>query len=225
MATRAEFESAIDALLSHPLGVNRYPRGKQYGGKVYEAYVFSLCVKAARELGANVELRGIQSSAKPFLFRGAPGRIYSKFNNFGYAKFQLNGKKFEIHCSIEYEGRSGMSHELDVSILRSIDAQRCREGLTSPKAASLVVALECKYYGGSLPKESARTFVGLIDDMGRNFRLSGLCSNSWNRDIGLYFSPKRRPYSHFGLGPLNTNAETRFLEQAKIELEKLAPSP
>ena len=75
MATRAEIESAIDNLLSHPLGVKRFPRGRRYGGKIYEAYVFSLCVKAARELRASVELRGIHSPASPFLFRGAPGQI------------------------------------------------------------------------------------------------------------------------------------------------------
>lgn len=46
MATVAELERAIDAMLDHPLGVQQYQLARTVEGKVYEAYVFTLCLRA-----------------------------------------------------------------------------------------------------------------------------------------------------------------------------------
>ena len=73
MATKAELVAAIDKLLSHPLGVQRFPREKRIAGKIYEAYVFGLCLQAVRDLDASVNLIGINGPANPFIFRGSPG--------------------------------------------------------------------------------------------------------------------------------------------------------
>lgn len=122
VATVAELERAIDAMLDHPLGVQQYQLARTVEGKVYEAYVFTLCLRAVRELGVTPMLRGVQGAPNPFIFRGAPGQIHSISRNYGYAVFLLNGNPFEIHAGVEFWGTSGMTHELDVCIMRGDDA-------------------------------------------------------------------------------------------------------
>jgi hypothetical protein len=65
------------------------------------------------------------------------------------------------------------SREVDVCIIRANDADRCRQDPDDPPAASLVAGWECKFYAGNLQKGLGRSFVGLMDDMGSNPRLSG----------------------------------------------------
>lgn len=224
MATLTDLENAIDALLNHPLGAGWYQLVRQIEEKAYEAYVFGLCLRAVRELGASPVLRGISGPPLPFIFRGAPGQIHSNSRNFGYAEFSLNGYDFEIHAGVEFEGTSGMTHEIDVCIMRAEDARRCRQDPNDPRAASLIAGWECKFYAGNLQKGLGRAFVGLMDDMGQNVRLSGFCSNSMHPQLAEYFSPRRRPHPHFKLTPLEPSNEEIFVNQLKGQLMKLTVS-
>lgn len=221
MATLADLENAIDALLNHPLGVGQYQLVRRVEEKAYEAYVFGLCLRAVRELGVTPILRGISGTPAPFVFRGAPGQIHSTSRNFGYASFTLNGYDFEIHAGVEFKGTSGMTHELDVCIMRAMDARACRFQPDDPPAASLIAGWECKFYPGSLQKVLGRAFVGLMDDMGTNVRLSGMCSNSEHPQLRDYFQPQRRPHPHFRLTPLFQSNENIFVNQIKGELKKM----
>ena len=210
MATREDLKNAIDTLLDHPLGVQQYKLSRAGEGKAYEAYIFSLCLRAVRELKVEPVLQGVRGAPNPFIFRGAPGQIHSMSRNYGYAAFKLNESSFEIHAGVEFRGNSGMTHELDVCIMRGDDARKCRDHPDDPLPASLVGVWECKFYAGSLKKESGRAFVGLMDDMGTNVRLSGFCSNSVHSQLREYFRPKRRPHPHFKLTPLHPSNENIF---------------
>lgn len=221
MTTLTELQKAIDELLDHPLGVGWYTLVRPVEEKAYEAYVFGLCLRAVRELEAVPVLRGISDQPNPFLFRGAPGQIHSNVRNYGYAEFSLNGENFEIHVDVEFQGTSGMTHELDVCIMRADDAVRCRRQPDDPPAASVIVGWECKFYAGNLQKALGRTFVGLIDDMGSNLRISGLCSNADHPQLRHYLKPARRPYPHFLLTPQNKSNEQIFVNQIKSELKKM----
>ena len=221
MATLAELENAIDALLDHPLGLHQYQLNWHVTEKAYEAYVFCLCLRAAREIGVTPVLFGINGTPDPFIFRGAPGQIHSQAQNFGYAGFSVNGEAFEVHAGVEFRGTSGMTHELDVCIMRATDAARCRWQPDDPPAASLVAGWECKFYAGNLEKVLGRAFVGLMDDMGTNARLSGFCSNSMHPQLKNYFQPQRRPHPHFHLSPLDTSNENIFVNLIKAELKKM----
>jgi hypothetical protein len=223
MASLQDLENAIDALLNHPLGISQYQLIRHVEEKAYEAYVFGLCLRAARELGVTPVLRGNTGTPAPFVFRGAPGQIHSTGRNYGYAEFTLNGIDFEIHAGVEFEGTSGMMHELDVSIMRASDARSCRTPQTpgDPPAASLIGGWECKFYSGNLGKGLGRAFVGLIDDMGTNFRLSGFCSNSFHPQLRDYFQPQRRPFPHFQLTPLEPSNQDIFVNLIKAELKKM----
>ncbi|MGA2912569.1 MAG: hypothetical protein ABSE07_03540 [Methanoregula sp.] len=221
MPTLQDLEIAIDNLLIHPLGISRFELVQRVGEKAYEAYIFALCLRAVRELNATPVLRGITGTPDPFIFRGGPGQIHSRMRNYGYIEFELNGHFFEIHAGVEFKGTSGMTHELDVCLMRSDDAQQCRQQPDDPPAASLVGCWECKFYAGDLSKVHGRAFVGLTDDMGSNYRLSGLCSNSDHVQLRNYLKPKARPYPNFRLTPLNPSNEDIFVNQLKAELKKM----
>jgi hypothetical protein len=220
MATLSDLESAIDALLNHPLGLGQYQLIRQVEPKAYEAYIFGLCLRAVRELNVTPVLRGITGTPTPFIFRGAPGQIYSTARNYGYAEFSINGQNFEIHAGVEFQG-ARMTHELDVCIMRAEDAIQCRQQPDDPPSASLIGGWECKFWAGTLDKSLGRTFVGLVDDMGTNLRLSGLCSNSAHPQLRNYFEPQRRPYPHFCLTPLDASNEDVFVNLIKAELKKM----
>ncbi len=226
MATLADLENAIDSLLDHPLGAGQYQLVRRVEAKAYEAYLFGLCLRAVRELGATPVLRGITGPPTPFIFRGGPGQIHSTGKNFGYAEFSLNGHEFEIHAGVEFRGTSGMTHELDVCIMWAVDARKCRNPPTrnDPPAASLVGGWECKFYAGNVDKGLGRAFVGLIDDMGSELRLSGFCSNSVHPQLRQYFQLKRRPHPHFHLTPLEPSNESIFVNQLKGALKKMTAS-
>ena len=227
MATLQDLENAIDNLLNHPLGAGHYMLAHHVEEKAYEAYVFSLCIRATRELGVTPVLRGINGTPNPFIFRGAPGQIHSQGKNFGYVEFTLNNYDFEIHAGVEFKGTSRMTHELDVCIMRASDAIVCRSPLTldDPPAASLIGCWECKFYSGNLDKRLGRAFVGLIDDMGSNIRLSGLCSNTQHPQLRDYFQPQRRPFPHFHLTPLQPSNEDIFVNMNRLIVRRQKTAP
>jgi hypothetical protein len=226
MATLQDLENAIDALLQHPAGGGNFQLVKRVKDQAYEAYVFGLCLRAVRELGVVPTLRGISGAPTPFIFRGRPGQIHSTYRNYGFAEFTLNGHEFEIHGGVEFQGTSGMTHEIDVCIMRAEDARNCRAAATrsDPPAASLIAGWECKFYSGTLDKAHGRTLVGLLDDMGSNYRQSGLCSNSSHPQLRNYFRPQRRPYPHFDLTPFEPSNENIFVNQLKGDLKKMTAS-
>lgn len=224
MATLQDLEHAIDALLNHPLGAGNYQLVRRVEEKAYEAYIFGLCLRAVRELGAAPVLRGIQGAPHPFIFRGGPGQIHSQFRNYGYAEFTLNGNDCEIHAGVEFKGTSDMTHELDVAIMRASDAIACRQTPDDPPSASLIAGWECKFYTGTLDKALGRQFVGLVKDLGSNLRIDGLCSNVGSPQLKLYLRPRERPYPHFLLTPLVPSHENIFVNQLKGELRKMTAS-
>ena len=221
MATLADLQNTIDALLAHPSGPGSYQLIQPVEEKAYEAYVFGLCLRAVRELGVQPLLRGISAVPNPFVFRGAPGQIHSTHRNYGYASFSLNQQEFEIHAGVEFVGTSGMTHELDVCIMRAEAAQACRQQPNDPAASNVFGAWECKFFDQSLDKHLARAFVGLVDDLGTNIRLAGFCSNRTHTQMRDYFQPQRRPYPHLLLTPLDPTSERRFVGVLSAELKKM----
>lgn len=222
MATLADLQNAIDRLLRHPLGARNYTLLPVCEAKAYEAYVFGLCLRAVRTLRVRPLLLGIAGLPNPFVFRGAPGQIHSRFRNYGYARFTLSGEEFELHAGVEFRGVSGMTHEVDVGIMRAAEADACRLNPDDPPSASLIGVWECKFYDSPLNKGLARAFVGLLDDLGNNVRLEGFCSNMTHVQMPDYFQPKKRPYPHLRLSPLDRDSEARFVHDLAAELKKMA---
>ena len=224
MATLQDLQDAIDALLALSVGGTPYQLARPVESEAYEAYVFGLCLRAVTELGTTAVLRGINSPPTPFIFRGSPGKIWAHGKNFGYAVFVLNGEEYEIHAGVEFKGVSGMTHELDVCIMKAKEAHRCRQPLPSrgdPANTSVVGGWECKFLS-RLDKVHGRAFVGLLADMGTGARIRGICSNRAHAGLKKYLKPPGRPYHHFDLTPLNPAAEDNFVDRLKAELRQIA---
>ena len=85
------------------------------------------------------------------VFRGAPGAMASRAQDFCYIDCTLGPKQFEIHVDVIYEGQSGANHEIDVSICLRSHAQDIRGSGRTPRTnKNLIAAIECKFYE-SLP--------------------------------------------------------------------------
>lgn len=161
-------QSAIEQLLDLPAAHQLLQLNSNTCERAFEAYVFSLCCEAARRAGGTAELVGILSGVQPatVVFRGAPGGMASRDQDFVYAQCTLSQRRFEVHVDVEYQGTSGALHEIDVSICDEDHATAVRNTNATPKAKGhkLLMAFECKFYERSPGVALGRTFVGLVSD-------------------------------------------------------------
>jgi len=224
MATLADLQNAITVLLGLP-GV---PGVLQLNGatreRAFEAYVFSLLVSAIQQAGGTAVVHGRNSGPDPVpvVFRGGPGLLGSSAQDFAYALCQLDGKDFEIHVDVQYEGGSGAIHELDVSIYDHDAAERVRQTPNVfAKTGKLYGGFECKFYDSTLGTTLGRTFVGLVDDCG-TLQIRAFATNGLSQSLVRYFSPKKRPDRFFRLSPLRPVEEADFVSFVKRVLGKWA---
>ena len=133
---------------------------------LYEAYIFSLILEAARSEGANVNYVNRDGSTPTvFTFRTSPGRIWSPLP-YTYAVLEFQGKPtLEAHIGIYASGKSKVTHECDVAVLLQTEAETCRQGRGHPRSSKVVIAIECKYYSTNLSLGQARGFIGLASDL------------------------------------------------------------
>jgi hypothetical protein len=163
--------------------------------RAYEAYVLALCVEAVRNAGGTAILTGIQTGPNPTIvvFRGAPGDMASTKQDFCYADCVLGPKRFEIHADVVYEGQSGASHEIDVSIyLRSIPCERRQSGRAARTNKYLIATIECKFYQSTPGMALARTFVGLVRDCSKN-RIDAFACNQSSPGLDSFLSTTGHP--------------------------------
>jgi hypothetical protein len=228
MATQQELNeliSSIDVLLSLQAAQQLLQLNSNTCERAYEAYVLSLCAEAVRRGGGAAILRGINSGVNPspVVFRGAPGSMASRNQDFAYMDCELQKKKFEIHVDVEYQGTSGALHEIDVSICSKehADAVRSTNGTPKAEGKKLLVALECKFYEETPGVALGRTFVGLVSDCG-TLRFSAFVANLPSEKLKMYFSKKSRPEPFLGIIPTYPDSENRFISNVQQALLKWA---
>jgi hypothetical protein len=155
---------------------------KDKGYDLYEAYLFALIVKAAREIygATNVQYEipgvGVTSTVR---LRTSPGSIYSPGSP-GYTHAAISvdpGRDVEVHLGIYVAGSSNVPHECDLAVLDAAEASTARTAGIAPKAGKLLLAVEAKYYAANLPLRLAREYLGLHGDLG-NVAERMLVSNS-----------------------------------------------
>jgi hypothetical protein len=146
----ADLLNAVSTLLNLPATKQLLQLNSNTCERAYEAYVLSLCMEAVQRAGGTANLRGILSgqNPNPIVFRGAPGSMASTNQDFAYVSCTLRGKRFEIHVDVEYQGTSGASHEIDVSVCDEAHCNAVRQINGTPKAdgSRLLMAFECKFY-------------------------------------------------------------------------------
>ena len=219
MAAINDLLTAIHALLGHPSLSAVLQLNSNTRERAFECYVFALVVRAVRQAGGTVELRGILSGPNPdpLVFRGSPGHLGSRAQDFCYARCTLEGKEFEVHVDVEYVGTSGATHEIDVSLCDQAvgDAVRQTPGIL-PNTRGLRAAIECKFYDSRLTTALGRTFVGLVSDCGSLVHKT-FVTNGQSAALAAYFSKRDRPQPFFAVSPLiadNQDRLVRVIEQA-----------
>jgi hypothetical protein len=180
--------------------------------RAFEAYIFSLVLRAVRNAGGTVTVVGIQSgpNPKPIVFRGGPGEMSSHAQNFAFAQCVLSGRSFEVHVDVQYQGTSGATHEIDVSIFDGDRARAIRFSGAIPGVRHLFGAIECKFYDSALGTALGRAFVGLVNDCG-TLRVNSFVTNGQSTGLARYFSHGRRPQPFFDLSPLRPGTANRFV--------------
>lgn len=139
---------------------------------LYEAYIFSLVIRAAFNEGAAPEQRGsltFRDSGDHFtthlLFRRSPGQIYTTTQPYTHAVIEFEGKPLlEVHIGIKVVGRLKVARECDIAVLYRDKAIECRAKRRTPKASELVLAIECKHIE-ELELSAASEFIGLTSDL------------------------------------------------------------
>lgn len=220
MATFDQLSAAVDSILSSSTGSNTLSQfNSATRGHVFEAYVFSLVLQAVVDAGGSVVIKGILSgdNPSPIMFRGGPGQMSSRTQDFSFAECSINGHEFEVHVGVQYVGTSGALHEIDVSIFDHDRAEQIREDRVIPNTRNLRAAIECKFYDSSLGVNLGRTFVGLVSDMG-GLKIKSFATNGRNKGLAEYFSKSGRPSPFFALTPLNPDVVNRFVKSLEQDL-------
>lgn len=196
MAIRKDLLTDINATLLGATGGGYKTRAAI--SDIYEVYILSLVIKAARAEGAIISYRDANDHpTSKFVFRTGPGFIFSRDptrRKFTHAVLAFPGKDpLEAHVGIYIAGNSGVLHECDVSVIDLNEAQKCRLSVpanASPRARKVLLATECKFYKSGLRLNLARSFVGLTADFsGKPFYF---VANTSSASIA---GTKRRPRS------------------------------
>jgi hypothetical protein len=141
------------------------------GSDLFEAYIFTLILQAARSEGATVSYETVFGAAPTqFYFRTSPGHIYSTRHPYTHAVIDFGRRPpLEAHLGILVSGRSQVLHECDVAVLDRAEAQECRQNRTEPRSRTLTLSAEAKFYTTTLGLDLARSYIGLISDLTASF--------------------------------------------------------
>src|SRR5689334_9838992 len=156
---------------------------KSASNDVFEGYIWSLIVQAARNEGADIRYEDvIGNSTTNLCFRTSPGNIFSRAHMYTHAVISFPGHPaLESHIGIKVAGKSKLLHECDIAVLYRDEARSCRREYVHPHAHAIVLAAECKYYASTLPLDLGRSFLGLAGEIHKDGRY--FISNSTSRSV------------------------------------------
>ena len=196
----ADLLSKIASVLAHTVAPNLTSSSE--GDDLYEAYIWSIVIEAAKNKGANVAFRDVSGNqvTTDFFFRSSPGELWWHSHPYCHAEIHFDGcPTLEAHTGIYVSGRSNVRHECDVAILHKSESDVCRNNHVLPRSSKVVLAIECKYYVNSKPGLAlGRGFLGLREEIQRDNRFFIAISHSKSvekllakhtRDFDLMFTP------------------------------------
>jgi hypothetical protein len=150
MTIRANLLADVQNALSAAITPNLTSASR--GDDLYEAYVWSAVVQAARNKGATVIFKTVSNRVvtSEFYFRTSPCEIWWDAYDYCHAEISFtNCPLLEAHVGIYVAGRSKVRHECDVAVLLKSEADICRWSRVLPRASKVLLAVECKYYVSS----------------------------------------------------------------------------
>jgi hypothetical protein len=162
---RPELLQEIKSALGRAVSPNLSVQSKGYD--LYEAYVFSLVLRAARRTGARIDYENRdRTTVTTFAFRTGPGEINS--GNYSHAVLRFARRpELEAHVGIYVSGVSKVPHEADVCVLLRDEAMFCRAPTSRvlPRYSSVELTAECKFYeSAGVGVSLGRGFMGLSKD-------------------------------------------------------------
>ncbi len=157
--------SAIRSSLTIPI---RSHSALTPGFDLYEVYLFSLCIDAARSIGMNVSFRDAAGAPRKALtLRTSPSSIWSQAQKFTHATLSWEGReRLEAHLGIYVKAGSGVSHEADVVVIEATETARARVQRNDPRVNQAAVVIEAKFYSSNVRLSTGREFLGLVTDLG-----------------------------------------------------------
>lgn len=174
MTIRRDMIDEIDRTLG---GIpSNYAIGSANDYDIFEGYIFALLLEEAGNVGANVVCASNPGgvSLTSCTFRTSPGYITST-DPYTYAIITFPGRRkpsLEAHIGVFVAGRSKVKHECDIALMLRAEAETCRlfhrdtSRIGLPRSSKLILAAECKYYSRELQIYLARSFIGLVSDLG-----------------------------------------------------------
>lgn len=164
---------AIEGTLGMAVDLGYAAKAEQHD--LFEAYVLTLLLEAAKGAGWSLSLRdGSSRKVATPIFRRGPGRLPSP--NFTFALMTKPGKRdLEAHLGVKVAGRTAVGvsastmsgsllHEFDLLVLPATDAAMCRAANADPHHGVVVVHGEMKYFGGDLSLSIGRASVGMASE-------------------------------------------------------------
>lgn len=163
---------------------------------IFEAYVFSLLIEAARTEGAVVIYRDVNGNTpSTFVFRTSPGYIFSTAQPYTHAIILFANKpSLEAHVGVRVVGKSNVLHECDVAVLEQSEAETCRRNLVPPRSSKVLIAVECKFYSTPLQLSLARAFIGLTSDLSAKNSL--FATNTASDSLEKLLSGRKHEWEH-----------------------------
>jgi len=139
---------------------------------IYEAYILSLVLDAAKREGATISYQDVFGKVPTtFVFRTSPGHLFSRVHPYTHAVLTFPSKpSVEAHIGVRVFVISKVLHECDVAVITSDEAETCRQLRVSPRYKNVILAVECKFYACDLPLHLARSFMGLTKELRSNNR-------------------------------------------------------
>ncbi|MEH1907677.1 hypothetical protein [Nostoc sp.] len=164
---------------------------------LYEAYIFSILIRAAQNEGANIRFQNaLEQDAQYLIFRRSPGQIYVATQPYTHAVIEFNTKPvLEAHVGIRIQGRSQVSHECDLCVLLQEEARSCRNISYEPRHTKVIIAIECKHYTSDLQLHLGRSFIGLASDLNVKEDIYFI-SNRTSDNIEKLLSNHRKKWEH-----------------------------
>lgn len=165
---------------------------------IFEAYVFSLVIEAARIEGASIMFRDVSGRDNPpvFIFRTSPGFIFSVTQPYTYAVIAFNNKPIlEAHVGVRVAGMSHVLHECDIAVIEQAESETCRQRQVAPRSYKIVLAIECKFYSTPLQLHLAREFIGLSSDLYSTSEQI-FVSNTSSETVERLLTSRRKTWDH-----------------------------
>ncbi|WP_413301035.1 hypothetical protein AA0X95_20275 [Bacillus sp. 1P10SD] len=157
--------------------------------KLYEIYVYSLIARQFKI--KKWQLNHYKNSKKlkgrgNFVFRGSPGFLWGG-ENFSYILLENGDKRYEMHLSIQINGKSLVDHEIDIAVFEHRAAYNAAKNgrVAQITGEETPLTIECKKYNIKLDKKLARECLGVAIETKRNApeRIAMFITNNNNKKV------------------------------------------